>query len=170
MVDSAALAVPLARQASTQRSAWYLGHLFSFLAEAGETHGQFSVMEILAYKGGEPPLHVHRADDEAFYVLEGSLTYFAGNHVLPAPAGTFVFLPKNVPHSFALQTDTVKLLCLLVPGGGEAEFREMGEPAQALTLGPMPESEPDPATVAEMMAKYHYEIVGPPPALAQAQP
>jgi hypothetical protein len=57
-----------------------------------------------------------------------------------------------------------------VPGGGEAEFREMGEPAQALTLGRMPQSEPDPGKVAEMMAKYRYEIVGPPPTRAQAQP
>ncbi len=163
MVDSAALAVPFARQATADRSVWYFGHLFSFLAEGGDTRGQFSVTEILAYKGGEPPLHMHHADDEAFYVLEGSLTYFIGDHVFPATPGTFVFLPKDVPHSFALQTDTVKLLCLLAPGGGEAEFRDMGEPAQALTLGPMPESEPDPAKVAEMMARYRYEIVGPPP-------
>ena len=39
----------------------------------------------------------------------------------------------------------------------------MGVPAQALTLGPLPEGEPDMKKVAEMLAKYQYDIVGPPP-------
>ena len=155
--------LPFARRADIDRSVWYLGHLFSFLAEAGDTRGLFSVTEILAYKGGEPPLHVHHADDEAFYVLEGALTYYIGDQILAAPTGTFVFAPKDIPHGFACETETVKLLCLLAPGGGEAEFREMGVPAQALTLGPLPEGEPDLKKVAEMRAKYKYDIVGPPP-------
>ena len=42
----------------------------------------------------------------------------------------------------------------------------MGRPATAMTLGPMPEEEPDPEQMARMAAKYRYEIVGPPPGAA----
>jgi hypothetical protein len=48
----------------------------------------------------------------------------------------------------------VKLLCRLAPGGGEAEFRDMGEPAQALTLGPMPRRERDPARAAGSVPRH----------------
>lgn len=50
--------------------------------------------------GREPPLHVHHGEDEAFYVLEGDFTFHVGGHLLPAPAGTLVFLPREVAHGF----------------------------------------------------------------------
>ena len=89
-------------------------------------------------------MHVHRVEDEAFYVLDGRFSFHAGGEVLDAPRGTFVFLPKDVPHGFVCHEDPGRLLCLLAPAGGEEEFKEMGQPAAAITVGPIPEVEPDP--------------------------
>ncbi|MFD2093709.1 cupin domain-containing protein [Blastococcus deserti] len=160
---TAQLLTPFARTPAADNSVWYMGHLFSFLADAADTRGQFSAMEILVRRGGEPPMHVHHAEDEAFYVLGGRFTFHVGDQVLPAPTGTLAFLPKDVPHGFVCHEETGRLLCLHAPGGAEQEFRDMGSPATAMTLGPMPQEEPDPGLMERMAARYHYEIVGPPP-------
>ena len=158
---------PFARTPAVENSIWYAGHLFSFPTDAADTGGRSSAMEILVWRGGEPPMHVHHAEDEAFYVLGGRFTFHVGNQVLPAPAGTLAFLPKDIPHGFVCHEETGRLLCLHVPGGAEQEFREMGQPAGAMTLGPIPEDELDPELLARMAAKYRYEIVGPPPGAGQ---
>jgi quercetin dioxygenase-like cupin family protein len=158
---------PFVRTPARNNSVWYVGHLFSFLADTADTGGQFSVTEILAWRGGEPPMHIHRAEDEAFYVLDGHFTFHAGGQALAAPRGAFVFLPRDVAHGFVCHEQTGRLLCLLAPAGGEEEFREMGQPAAALTLGPAPDQEPDPHLMDHMAAKYRYEVVGPPPGAGQ---
>jgi mannose-6-phosphate isomerase-like protein (cupin superfamily) len=57
------------------------------------------------YAPGErgPELHVHREHTDAFYVLEGELTFALGPAAeqIRAPAGSFVAVPPNVVHSFA---------------------------------------------------------------------
>jgi mannose-6-phosphate isomerase-like protein (cupin superfamily) len=46
------------------------------------------------------PLHLHHADDEAWYVLEGALAFIRGDERLEAPAGSAVLVPRGVPHAF----------------------------------------------------------------------
>ena len=46
------------------------------------------------------PLHLHRSDDEAWYVLEGALGLRRGDELLHAPAGSAVLVPAGVPHTF----------------------------------------------------------------------
>jgi mannose-6-phosphate isomerase-like protein (cupin superfamily) len=46
------------------------------------------------------PLHRHLADDEAWYVLEGTLGFIRGDERLVAPAGSAVLVPAGVPHTF----------------------------------------------------------------------
>jgi mannose-6-phosphate isomerase-like protein (cupin superfamily) len=55
--------------------------------------------------GGDPPryiapLHVHRTDDEAWYVLEGALVVRAGDRDIEVPAGGAVIVPRGTPHTF----------------------------------------------------------------------
>jgi quercetin dioxygenase-like cupin family protein len=152
-----------ARRVSPDSSVWYLGSLWNILADAQETNGQFSVIEILAPEGLEPPRHVHYREDESFYVLEGDITYYVGEETYEASPGTFVFLPRGVPHSFTFETETIRMLTILAPAGIEAHFRDprFGEPARELTLPP-PAAPPDIAAFAEDLARYGVEIVGPP--------
>ena len=46
------------------------------------------------------PLHLHRNDDEAWYVLEGALCIRRGNEVVEAKAGSAVFVPRGTPHTY----------------------------------------------------------------------
>jgi mannose-6-phosphate isomerase-like protein (cupin superfamily) len=72
----------------------------------GSTRSDFVLTENLAEAGtgGEPekiaPLHRHRIEDEAWYVLEGALRFQYGSREFEASAGTGVLLPRGTPHTF----------------------------------------------------------------------
>ena len=46
------------------------------------------------------PPHLHRSDDEAWYVLEGTLRVRVGKEELEARAGSAVFVPRGTPHTY----------------------------------------------------------------------
>lgn len=69
-----------------------------------------------------PPLHSH-AFDEAFYVLDGELTFRLADELTTATAGELVFAPRGVPHTVANLTDApAGYLLVLTPAGFEREF------------------------------------------------
>ena len=154
---------PHAVRTSEDRSFWYSGWLLTFLATGEETGGRFALVEELGRKGlsAEPPLHVHTREEEWFYVIEGEMTAYVGDEVIHAPAGTFVVLPRGVPHRFEI-SEEVRLLNLITPAGLEGFFRELSEPARELTLPPPPEGPPDVARLVSTAAKYGCEILPPP--------
>ncbi|WP_292808200.1 cupin domain-containing protein, partial [Nostoc sp. JL23] len=47
-----------------------------------------------------PPLHLHRREDESFYILEGTFAFQIGDRTVTATAGWFITAPKGVPHSY----------------------------------------------------------------------
>jgi quercetin dioxygenase-like cupin family protein len=71
---------------SLDRSVWYNGSLFTFLATGEETQGQFALIEALARKGNVPPRHIHHREDETFYVLEGEITVSVGDRTIKGHA------------------------------------------------------------------------------------
>jgi quercetin dioxygenase-like cupin family protein len=140
---------------------WFLGTLMQFKATGADTGQTFSLIEQTLSPGFSPPLHIHRAEDEAFYVLEGDLTFVCGEHRWHAGAGSFIFLPREIAHSFLVGgSEPARLLQFTFPAGLENFHAEMGEPAPSLTLPPM--SQPDMEKMQALAAKYHFEIVGPP--------
>ena len=165
--ETSDLGAPYARRAGQGSSVWYMGCLFSVLAGSDDTDGRFGLLEMVAPRGLEPSRHLHRRDDEGFYVLEGSVTFYVGEEVYEAGPGTFVFLPHSVPHSYTFQTEVVRMLAVVAPGGIEQHFRDprFAEPAEAPTLPPSPTGPPDMAVLDEMakdLASYDTEVVGPP--------
>src|SRR5690349_20702551 len=82
------------------QSFWMLGTLMTLKASAATTNGAFSLIEQVAPPGFATPLHVHHAEDLAFYVLEGEVTFFGGGETIHAPVGTYVYLPRDLPWSF----------------------------------------------------------------------
>ncbi|HMO58352.1 MAG TPA: cupin domain-containing protein [Roseiflexaceae bacterium] len=72
--------------------------------------------DLYEWQGSGPDyLHVHYADDEAWHVLEGSLTFRFADRQIDAPAGTTVFVPAGVPHSYVAATETTRYLIMLTP-------------------------------------------------------
>ncbi len=147
------------------RSVWYSGWLLTFLATGEETNGQFALIEEIGRKGQSvvPPPHVHTREDECFFVVEGAITCYVGDETVHVPAGSFVLLPRGVPHRYELVSEEVRLLNLCVPAGFEGVFRALSEPAAALTLPPAPDGPPDIPQLLAAAADHGVEILIPPP-------
>lgn len=60
-------------------------------------------------------LHVHYADDEAWHVLEGTLTFRFADRQVEAPAGTSVFVPAGVAHDYFEAAGPTRYLIVLTP-------------------------------------------------------
>ena len=121
---------------SLERSVWYSGWLLTFLATGEETGGRFALMEQVARKGNVPPRHIHHREDETFYVVEGEMTFSIGDRTIKATPGTAVFAPRDIPHSFTIDSDQVRMLVMVAPAGAEGFFKECSVPASSMTLPP----------------------------------
>ena len=144
---------------------WAVGVLMVVKRDAAQTDGAYTLVDHTAPAGYETPYHVHRNEDELFYILEGRLECRYGeageNRVRAEPHDTVV-LPRDVPHGFrVLGENACQMVVQVNPGGLEELCRSVGEPA------PRPETpppgEPDAAALAEAAAEYGLEILGPLP-------
>ena len=141
---------------------WFLGTLSTIKASAESTGGGVAVIETLAPRGSGSPLHVHSREDEWFYVIEGELTVWVDGRSSVAPAGSFVFGPKGLPHTFTVSSEAARFLLVTEPAGFEAFIRALGEPASRLEI-PAPANEPpDVEGLTRLAATFGVEIVGPP--------
>src|SRR5499427_3399439 len=125
---------------SLDRSVWYNGSLMTFLATGEDTHGQFALIEAVARRGNVPPAHIHHWEDEIFYVLEGEIVVSACGRTIKGTPGTMIFLPREVRHSFTIESEQVRMLILLTPAGLEGWFKEFSVPAPEMTLPPADEA------------------------------
>ena len=123
-------------QQSLDHSVWYNGALMTFLATSEDTHGQFALIEAVGRKGSDAPPHIHHREDEIFYILEGEIVFSVNNRTIKGTPGTMIFLPRDVRHSFTIESEKYRMLILVTPAGFEAWFREFGVPAPAMTLPP----------------------------------
>jgi quercetin dioxygenase-like cupin family protein len=147
---------------SLDYSVWYNGALMTFLATGEDTQGQFALIEMVQRKGNVPPPHIHHREDEIFYVLEGELTVSVGDRTMKAVPGTMVFLPRNVQHSFTIESEQARMLVLLTPAGFEGWFKEFSVPAPAMTLPPATEvAYEDVQRMLEAALRYGLEFVLP---------
>jgi mannose-6-phosphate isomerase-like protein (cupin superfamily) len=151
------------------RPLWFLRNRIDVKATADSTGGAFGLVESLIAPGFSPPLHVHHREDESFYILEGEVTMQCGEKRFRASAGAFVFLPRDVPHTFVVEGDRpARMLTLLTPGGGEGVFIEGGRPPEGEGLPPA--TPPDVDALRRVSGRFGAEIVGPPIAPAGRQP
>jgi quercetin dioxygenase-like cupin family protein len=99
---------------------------------------------------------VHRQHEETFYVLEGEFVFQLGTQTVKATAGTFVFVPRDVPHAFEnIGNQPGRILGIMTPGGYEKFFEELAQ---------LPPGPPDRAKFQEIFEKYDQETVELPPA------
>jgi len=119
-----------------------------FKADGDETRGQYSISEwwLDPYTRG-PGAHQHDEDD-VFFVLEGTMSFFVGGAWIDAPKGSLVIAPGGMPHDFENRTaQRAGALNLSVPGdfephmAGIAEwFRARGEADSRTADAPSPGS------------------------------
>lgn len=104
-----------------------------------------------------PGLHVHTREDEAAFVISGVVTFLVGDRRFEAASGCLVWLPREVPHTFAnLGEEPAWVFGTTTPAGLEAMFAEQAAYFEGLD-GP-----PDPTVIREIGDRYGVEALGPP--------
>jgi quercetin dioxygenase-like cupin family protein len=128
----------IALQPDEGEALWFLGFLCTIKTSSETTAGAVMVIEHLGAHGSGSPLHVHSREDEWFYVTEGELTLWVGGQVINAPAGSFVYGPRGIPHTFLVSSEQARFLLVTEPAGFEGFMRTLSEPAARLEIPPRP--------------------------------
>ena len=134
MADRPHDASSLVASAASVPGYWQLDILWSPLVSTEQTKGAYSLMEQLMPAKAGPPPHVHDHGDELFYILEGELALQLGDETVDGIAGQLVRIPAGTPHSFAVRSDTARVLNFYVPGMLDTQIAMLGTPATSLRL------------------------------------
>jgi quercetin dioxygenase-like cupin family protein len=123
-----------------------VGDLYTFLAVGEDTDGSYAFWHAVVFPGGGPPAHLHSLEEEAFYVLDGHVTFYAEDRSTTGGPGTFVNLPRHGLHRFRNETNRpARMLILVAPAGLEKMFLETGRPC--------PDASPPPPPSADEIAR-----------------
>jgi quercetin dioxygenase-like cupin family protein len=113
-----------------------------------DTDGHLGLVEETLSPGFDgPPLHVHPAFDELFFVLEGELTFQVRDELKTVSTGQWLLAPRGVPHTFANHSaQPARALIAVTPAGFERYFRLVsaqltGTEPPADAFGPRPATE-----------------------------
>ena len=143
---------PIVLQAGEGNIMDLMGRKLAFLADKEQTNGMWSMIEYSAptHAPGPPP-HYHKEMEEAFYVIEGTLTAIINGKVSEIGAGGFVNIPVYAVHTWENKHDKqLKVLLLMSPGGFENYFKEMNELVKILPEFPPKDMTP----FIQLFAKY----------------
>jgi quercetin dioxygenase-like cupin family protein len=126
----------------------------------GHPGGAYSAVEWLSEPGVPgTPLHIHRGTDEAFYVLEGTFGFQAGERTFEGTAGAFLFVPRGLEHAYWNSgTTPAKMLITISPPGFERYFEELVEGL----AGAGDDAGAAMSVRKALSEKYDIEVVGPP--------
>ncbi len=106
------------------------GDSYRFLVTGAETGGAYFAMEALVPPGGGPPAHIHRNEDETFYIVEGQCDFLLGDEIITGGVGDFVNVPRGTVHRFHNASDAVtRMILTFTPAGMEHFFEETLERA-----------------------------------------
>ncbi len=139
-----------------------VGDVYRLLATGEQTGGAYTLLEARVLPGGGPPPHLHRREEESFYILAGEITFFLTDHKITAKPGAFIQMPRNTPHAFKNEgASEARMLILATPAGFDDFIFEFGKPAESFDVAP---PKPDDAEIAKLLSiapKYGIEILPP---------
>ena len=126
------------------------------LKAGGEASGgTLAMFDTSSTPGGWVPEHVHHAEEEAWYVLEGTLSFRFGERKVDAPAGSFVLVPRGNLHAFGNDSDApARFLMMFAPAGMEGFFAEMDELAANGSYASIGTQ-----TMIDIAGKYNMEMI-----------
>jgi quercetin dioxygenase-like cupin family protein len=138
---------PIIRRPNEGKGVKLAGQPMTFLVTGNDTK-HTSMFEWSIPPGFSTGLHVHRVQEETFYVLEGDCDWQVGNERVRATPGTYLFLPPGVPHNIGNASDKIaRVLMTVSPPGHERYFEEL---AETVARG----GAADPAAISELRARY----------------
>ena len=137
------------------------GDVYRFLVTGAESGGAYFAMEAYVPPGGGPPPHIHRNEDETFYIVEGSCDFLLGDETITGGPGDFVNVPRGVVHRFHnAGSTTTRMILTFTPAGIERFFEETLERALSPTQTPPDNLDEVAARYAAVAPRYGIEFVG----------
>ena len=135
-----------------------VGGPLTFKIRGSESGVALTALENVIPPGEGPPMHVHAAEDEAWYVIDGDLRFSLDGALHSASAGAFVFVPRGAPHCFQnVGSAPARLLVLFTPAGMERFFERFAT---------LPAGRFDPESFRTAGAEAGMDVIGPPLAVS----
>lgn len=136
---------------------WFSGNRMTIKRAPGMS---WTFIESRLHPGHAPPLHFHHDEDEAFYLIGGTMRFRRGDEEFDAGPGAFVFVPRGTQHAFrvgecgaiALQVATGTALAAFIEAAGEPA----AGPGLPLAAGL------DRDAIAREAANHDMTVIGPP--------
>lgn len=119
-----------------------------------DTDGRLFVIEQIDEVKGGPPRHVHHAQDEWFYVVEGSYVIEVGSDRFDLKSGDSVLAPRGIPHVWAHVGDGLgRMVIGFQPAGRMESFFAEATRLEGVPMGP---------ALAKLFRDHDMDLVGPP--------
>lgn len=116
------------------RSLWVLDSYITIKLTGESTDGEMTLLDSVVLPHTGPPPHIHEREDETFYILEGEFEFLAGEEWLPASAGSVVYAPRGIPHTYNnVGEETGRMLTVITPSGLEKFFESVENPPKTRT-------------------------------------
>jgi quercetin dioxygenase-like cupin family protein len=150
---------------SAQR--WFFANLAEVKLARTAAGCAMSIVELSGPPGDMTPLHLHRNDDEAWYLLEGEMSFFVGSdQPMRGGPGCLAFGPKGVPHTIRVDSSgPARWLAICTPGDFAGFVLAASQPAHAPVLPPPPPAPPtddEMAALGALALEHGIELLGPP--------
>jgi quercetin dioxygenase-like cupin family protein len=147
---------PVCRSRQTAERLNVIGADVAVLLSAEDCGGVLSVFDVEVMPQMGVPLHTHRWEDEAIYVVSGTYRMQIGEEMQTVRAGNFVHFPRGVPHSYLnIGSEPGSLLTITTPGGYEAFFREVDSLMKTCAANQ--------SALGAIAQRHGIEIIAPPP-------
>ncbi len=128
------------------------GRFYTFKLWSEETNGLLSIVEISTPPQSGPPLHIHRREDQTFYIVEGEFEIQCGDQRFQVTRGTITFLPRNIPHTYRNSGNTPgTLLEINTPAGFEQFYEAVNRLSQ--------DESSDMQKIAEIAKQFELELL-----------
>lgn len=142
-------------------SLWFFNTLMTVKAGGSDTKDAFTLIEVEVPVGQGPPPHIHRNEEEGFYILDGEVEITCGDQTWSGTAGAFALLPRGIAHAFQIYGDRpARMLQITSPAQFERFAAEMGEPAPTMTIPPPTAVDID--KLMRIVPRYGIEMLPPP--------
>ena len=135
-----------------QNTYHFMAEKITLIVTGEQTNGEYSLAHIIDPPKLGPPLHIHNEDDEEFYILKGSYTFYVGDEIIEAKPGDYVFAPKGIPHRFVSGPEQSEFLVRSIPAKFDAFVKELGVPVSKDV--DLPKAQPPSAEGPSTLCKY----------------
>ena len=137
-----------------------VGDKYVMLATGEQTGGASCLAEATVPPGGGPPPHYHTREEEAFYVLDGEITFTVEDRTVIGTPGTFVQIPRGTPHAFKNHTGRpARMLIQCSPAGFENFMAEIATELPSPDSPPLPPSPEEIGKLLTVAPKYGIVIL-----------